>query len=115
MNFSELVPYQQAAFSHNGNYLAISKDSNLFVYDADQLQIVNRFNFTDEVQKIKWSPDDNFLMIVNTKTNSVHLRCINNDVIESQLEGWTGIIIEDMLAGAAWSSDSRQVITFTDL
>jgi hypothetical protein len=35
MNFSELVPYQQAAFSHNGNKLAISKDTHLFIYDAD--------------------------------------------------------------------------------
>ena len=31
MNFSELVPYQQAAFSHNGDYLAIAKGQNVFV------------------------------------------------------------------------------------
>ena len=31
------------------------------------------------------------------------------------MEGWTGVITDDMLAGAEWSSDSRQVITFMDL
>lgn len=31
MNFSELVPYQNAAYSHSGNHLAISKEKNLFV------------------------------------------------------------------------------------
>jgi len=77
MNFSELVPYQQANFSHNGNFLAISKGNELYIYDADRLQIIRRFILQDEVQKIKWSPDDNFLMVVNLKTNSVHLRCIN--------------------------------------
>jgi WD40 repeat protein len=107
MNFSVLLPYQQANFSHNGNFLAISKGSDLFIYDADTLQIKRRFVFQDEVQKIKWSPDDNFLMVVNLKTNTVHLRCINEEVIEAQIEGWSGLITEDMLAGAAWSSDSR--------
>jgi hypothetical protein len=54
-------------------------------------------------------------MVINTKTNSVFLRCVDNSVIESMLDGWTGTILEDMLAGAAWSSDSRQVLTFSDL
>ena len=34
MNFSELVPYQNAVYSHNGDYLAISKDKRLFVSRA---------------------------------------------------------------------------------
>lgn len=31
MNFSELVPHQNAAFSNQGDNLAISKDTELFV------------------------------------------------------------------------------------
>jgi hypothetical protein len=47
-------------------------------------------------------------MAINLKTNSVHLRCINEkEVIEAQIENWSGLITEDMLSGAAWSSDSR--------
>lgn len=54
-------------------------------------------------------------MALNLKTSTVHLRCVNNEVVESQLEGWSGTIVEDMLAGAAWSSDSRQILTFSDM
>ena len=54
-------------------------------------------------------------MAVNYKTNTLNLRCVNNEVIESKLDGWTGTIVEDMLAGAAWSADSRQVLTFSDM
>jgi len=34
MNFSELVPYQHAAFSHSGDMLAIAKEKYLFVSKA---------------------------------------------------------------------------------
>ena len=37
MNFSELVPYQNAVYSHNGNHLAISKEKNLFVSTSQTL------------------------------------------------------------------------------
>lgn len=53
-------------------------------------------------------------MALNLKSNTVSLRCINIEVIESALEGWSGTIVEDMLAGAAWASDSRQILTFSD-
>ena len=31
MNFSEIVPYQIATYSHSGEYLAISNNKNLYV------------------------------------------------------------------------------------
>ena len=31
MNFSELVPYQNAVYAHTGDMLAISKDRSIFV------------------------------------------------------------------------------------
>ena len=37
------------------------------------------------------------------------------DAIENNLEGWSGTIQEEMLAGVAWAADSRQILTFTDL
>jgi hypothetical protein len=54
-------------------------------------------------------------MVLNLKKGVVHLRCLNDEVIDNQLEGWSGTINENMLAGATWSSDSRQVLTFMDL
>ena len=34
MNFSELVPYQIATYSHSGDFLAISNNKNLYVSDS---------------------------------------------------------------------------------
>jgi hypothetical protein len=54
-------------------------------------------------------------MCINLKKSVIHLRTVKNSVIEMSLEGWFGSITDEMLAGAAWAADSRQVITFTDL
>ena len=79
------------------------------------MQIVHKFVISDEVQKIKWSPDDKFIMCINNKTNTIHLRTLTEDVIDANLEGWTGTIQEDLLATAVWSADSRSVILFTEM
>ena len=119
MNFSELVPHQNAAFSHQGDHLAISKDNELFVsliiyltyniqiYDADKLTIVHRFQTPCAIEQLKWSPDDSFIMCINLKKCVIHLRTITNEVIEMNLEGWSGSISDDILAGATWTPDSR--------
>ena len=62
-----------------------------------------------------WSPDDNFLMMVNTKEQRVHIRCLESELVEMDYEEWTGQIDENMLVGAMWTPDSRQIITFMDM
>ena len=54
-------------------------------------------------------------MCTNLKTCTVHLKTLNGEAIENKLEGWTGTIQEEMLAGAAWAADSRQILTFMDM
>ena len=54
-------------------------------------------------------------MCYNLKTFTIHLKTIANDVIENNLEGWTGTIQEEMLAGVVWAADSRQILTFMDM
>jgi len=46
-------------------------------------------------------------MCINIKKSIIHLRNIDNSAIESNLEGWSGSITEEMLAGATWTPDSR--------
>lgn len=75
----------------------------------------HNFTINDEIQKMKWSPDDNFILTFNKKKNVIHIRTLNSEIIEMQLEGWSGCIQDEMLAGVTWSSDSRQIITFSDL
>ena len=65
--------------------------------------------------KLKWSPDDKFIMCINSRTHIVYLRSLTEEVIEANLEGWTGTIQEDLLATATWSSDSRTVLIFSEM
>ena len=76
---------------------------------------MSKFQTACDIEQLKWSPDDSFIMCVSLKANVVHLRSIKSCVIEMNLDGWYGIINEEMLAGAAWAPDSRSIITFTEL
>ena len=54
-------------------------------------------------------------MAVSHKNRVVHLRSLTEEVIEANLEGWSATIRDDLLAAAAWSSDSRQVLLFSEM
>ena len=69
----------------------------------------------DEILKMVWSPDDKFIMCVNSKTHKVHLRSLTEEVIEAAIEGWTATIQEDLLAAAAWAADSRTILIFSEM
>ena len=85
------------------------------IYDAERLSIIHRFQIDCEIELVLWSPDDAFIMCVNKRRSIIHLRTLKNSVIEMNLDGWSGTITEEMMAGVCWSADSRSIITFTDL
>lgn len=45
-----------------------------------------------EIEEIKWSPDDSFIMMINYKKSQIKMRCIKNSAVEMGLEGWTASI-----------------------
>ena len=47
MNFSELVPYQNAAYSHSGEFLAISNQKQLYVSRQEMAVLANKSFFLD--------------------------------------------------------------------
>jgi len=54
-------------------------------------------------------------MCVNKRRSIIHLRNLKISAIEMDLDGWSGTITEEMMAGVCWSADSRSILTFTDL
>jgi hypothetical protein len=54
----------------------------------------------NDVMRVEWSGDDQFLMLVNVKENVVYLKSVGDGE-------WGGVVREPMLAAAIWSSDSR--------
>lgn len=52
------------AFSHNGKYLAFSKDGSALIYDTETFQMRQQFlGHEDSVPFLAWSPDDTRLLI----------------------------------------------------
>ena len=78
----------------------------LQIYDSEKLVIVNKFKLPCEIEQLKWSPDDCFIMCINLKKCAIHLKNLRESAIEMNLEGWTGSINDDMLAAAIWTPDS---------
>lgn len=111
MNFTDPMPYKCAEFSHRGYFVAISKGNELTIYDSESFATEQRFVFGETISQIKWSPDDDFMMIILGKSQEIHLKCFNNAIIEKQEGGWECKITEPVpgsgIEGACWSSDSR--------
>ena len=42
--------------------------------------------------KLKWSPDDKFIMCINSRACTVKIFSLTEEVIEANVEGWTGTI-----------------------
>jgi hypothetical protein len=62
-----------------------------------------------------WSPDDAFIMMVSTKEQRIHIRCLDSEVVEMDSQEYEATIEDQMMVGAMWAPDSRQVITFMDM
>ncbi len=82
MNFSETIPYSYCTFSHQCNYLAVAKGSDLYVsilnniilnkikvFDSEKLQTVQKYSIPSEITFIEFSPDDQFLLALVPKKN----------------------------------------------
>jgi len=68
MNFTDPIPFKCAEYSNNGFFLAISKSNEVTIFDSDNFTREQHFTFNEAVTQIKWSPDDNFLMVYLGKT-----------------------------------------------
>ena len=120
MNFSDLIPYSQAAFSPDGQQLAIAKQGEVHVFDCEDLSVITKFYLKDNISMLEFSPDGAFLMMVSSKTNCAHFRCVKPEgVLPPGLEAssWQGKIDEGMvgLAAAIWAPCSRQVLVYSEM
>ena len=65
--------------------------------------------FSELITLLKWSPDDNFIMAFTSKTQEVHLRCLNKLIVENQQDDWVGKIHDNLggIESVCWAPDSR--------
>jgi len=92
MNFTDPIPFKCAEYSKNGFFLAISKDKELTIFDSDNFTRVQNFAFPEAITSVQWSPDDKFIMLLLGKTQEIHIRCFDREIVENQSDGWVGTI-----------------------
>lgn len=55
-------------------------------------------------------------MAVLGKSQEIHLKCFNSEVVEGNIEGWVATITDQLggIEAAMWAADSRQIMTWSE-
>jgi WD40 repeat protein len=112
MLLSERVEHsslQSCKISPCGRYIANLLRNQLIVRD-EGAKDVQRWQSTDDLREVHWSPDSELLLTTTAKTELVQVWRLNDPK-------WTATV-DESIAGVtkvAWSPDSRHVLCFSDL
>ncbi|KAJ3217298.1 WD repeat-containing protein wrap73 [Clydaea vesicula] len=111
MEFSELFKQSKnlCKFSPNGKYLGCIIQYRLVIRNAHDLEIVNLFNFTDNLQAICWSRDSTLIACASFNLGSIQIWNLVDP-------NWSCRIDEGLggLTKILFSPDSRHLLTFSD-
>jgi hypothetical protein len=56
-----------------------------------------KFSFKELITSIEWSPDDCFIMIVLSKVNQIHIRCLESEAVVGGNQNWYTKIDEGVI------------------
>ena len=66
MNFSDyfqqsgaLIKYQ----SNHGDLVVVAKNFEVSIYETNTLRVINKYQFSDVVSHLEWSPDGIYILI----------------------------------------------------
>ena len=80
LTFSNKRKYSgQIIFSSDSNFFAISKGVQLVVYSTQLLKPIKIYTFIDFIEDIKWSNDNNLLLVGLYRRNRCEIRNIQKD------------------------------------
>ncbi|CAB4377527.1 unnamed protein product [Rhizophagus irregularis] len=96
-------------FSPNAKYLATASKCNLVIREASSFQIVLMITWSDNIQKVLWSPDSELILVASYKTGKVTIYQVNDKKWSADIEeGTSG------LTNVKWSLDARTLLCFSD-
>jgi WD40 repeat protein len=110
MDFSDYYKYNGTiVYSPNSAYFACTDNTNIIVRDSHTLAILAQFYTLDTTQSLLWSPDSQYLLAAQYKRKVV--QCFS-----LQDPSWVCKVDENLagLSWAAWSPDSRHILTCTE-
>lgn len=96
-------------FSPNAKYLATASKCHLVIREASSFQIVLMITWSDNIQKVLWSPDSELILVASYKTGKVTIYQVNDKKWSADIEeGTSG------LTNVKWSLDARTLLCFSD-
>ena len=107
LTFSSKRKYSgNISFSPDSNFFAISKGIQLVLYSSQLLKPIKIYTFIDFIEDIKWSNDNQLILIGIYKRNRCEIRSIQNDnylcTIDEGVQG---------MSYALFSPDSLHVLS----
>lgn len=111
MNFSDY--FQQSSglikYSSMGDLVAVAKNFDVQVLECNTLRIVNKYQFSDVVSHLEWSPDGKFLLVGISKRAQAFVKSMQDPQWQCKIdEGLAG------LTNCLWAPTSRHVITVSE-
>lgn len=92
-----------------GTLVAVAKNFEVHVLDTNSLRLLNKFQFSDVVSHLGWSPDNNFLLIGITKRAQAFVKSMQDPDWQCKIdEGLAG------MTNCLWAPTSRHIITISD-
>lgn len=97
-------------FSPDGTQFAYNLNEKLFIRKVKDCSAYSCFTFDDQIGSFEFSPDNQYILILNAKKTLVEARGLYDDQFKAKVsDSAVGIV------AAHWVPDSRQIMTFSDM
>jgi hypothetical protein len=63
MNFSDYFQQSGALIKYQGDLVAVAKNFEVSILETNTLRVLNKYQFTDVVSHLEWSPDGVYILI----------------------------------------------------
>lgn len=111
MNFSDYFPQsnQLIKYQLQGDLVSIAKNFEVQILDTNTLRILHKYQFSDVVSSLEWSPDGVYLLIGIEKRAQAFVKSINDPEWQCKIdEGLAG------MPNCVWAPTSRHIITYSE-
>lgn len=63
MNFSDYFQQSGGLIRYQGELVAVAKNFEVQIFETNTLRVLNKYQFTDLVSDLEWSPDGSYILI----------------------------------------------------